>query len=78
MVFQQEHFSIALLEVLPTQPSQAQVGMTSKVSVKEIDYVAGIAGTEAQHEDKHPARSIISVPTGIDMELFIKEFMENR
>ena len=58
--------------------SQAQVGMTSKVSVKEIDYVAGIAGTEAQHEDNHPARSIISVPTGIDMELFIKEFMENR
>jgi len=58
--------------------SQAQVGMTSKVSVKEIDYVAGIAGTEAQHEDNHPARSIISVPTGIDMELFIKEFMERR
>ena len=59
--------------------SQAQVGMTSKVSVKEIDYVAGVeatAGTEAQHEDDHPARSIISVPTGIDMELFIKEFME--
>jgi len=52
--------------------------MTSKVSVKEIDYVAGITGTEAQHEDNHPARSIISVPTGIDMELFIKEFMENR
>jgi hypothetical protein len=53
--------------------------MTSKVSVKEIDYVAGVeatAGTEAQHEDDHPARSIISVPTGIDMELFIKEFME--
>ena len=40
--------------------------------------VEATAGTEAQYEDNHPARSIISVPTGIDMELFIKEFMENR
>ena len=61
----------------PTE-SQSHYNDTSAVSTKGIDYVAGTAGTEAQHEDNHPARSIISVPTGIDMELFIKEFMESR
>ncbi len=55
--------------------TQATSTTTTEVIEEAVEEVEAVAGRQGGHEDPQVRRTIVSVPTGIDMQEFIKDYM---
>lgn len=56
-------------------PNFTQLKHTDRAAVEKVDAVAEVKEVKPSWEQSLPARAIVAVDTGVDMEAFIKDFM---